>query len=130
MLISAILVLLFVLICTDWLSEPLLTADTTLISGEVIDSSANASGEIKCYISLSSTENDVVTVIPISGDTEFYSNTGLRLFSADYYEVLQLNTKVKALVSSDVIYDDYESLSGEYVQRNIHEFCYSLTVLD
>lgn len=121
-----------VLVCvfTKWLGEPILTDNTTLISGEVIDISDNASSEIKYYISLSSTENDVVSVIPISTDTKIYTISGIRFLSADFDEVLQLNTRVKALASSNVIYDDYETLSGEYIQRNIHEFCYSLTVLD
>ena len=121
-----------VLVCvfTKWLGEPILTDNTTLISGEVIDISDNASSEIKYYISLSSTENDVVSVIPISTDTKIYTKSGIRFLSADFDEVLQLNTRVKALASSNVIYDDYETLSGEYIQRNIHEFCYSLTVLD
>ena len=96
---------------TKWLGEPILTDNTTLISGEVIDISDNASSEIKYYISLSSTENDVVSVIPISTDTKIYTKSGIRFLSADFDEVLQLNTRVKALASSNVIYDDYETLS-------------------
>ena len=121
---------LFLTVCTNWLGEPILTDNTTLISGEVIDISDNASGEFEYYISLSSTENDVVSVIPISTDTKIYTKSGIRFLSADFDEVLQLNTRVKALASSNVIYDDYETLSGEYIHRDIYEFCYTLTVLD